>query len=131
MTKKQSNSSGTASKLEFLVSHYYVPGELTREIYTKVAIHLSKQVKQDPPWLWNYVHQVHRGKLVPSKRFLTALELHYRKIVYPSNTTTTIRINFPPEVDGKAEKKRILNGLTPLERYHALAEKVDKKEPLK
>jgi hypothetical protein len=56
----------------------------------------------------------------PSQRFLIALELLYRKIVYPFNRTATVRITFPPEVDGRAELKRILEKLTPLERYHRL-----------
>ena len=113
-------------QLSFLVSHHYVPGELTKELYGRVAVLLSERVHKETPWTWNYVHQVHRNKIEPGQRFLGALVLLYKEVVRYG--ATTIEITFPHDVDGKAEKERILEELTPLECYHALADKVDEKE---
>ena len=99
--------------------------------YNAVVEALSGGQNEKKLWTWRYPYSVERGYLKPSKRFIAAVNLAYQELFEEKKPKDprhgAIRFAVPPGVDGHAERKLILEELTPLERYYALRHARDMK----
>ncbi len=83
-------------ELQELFDHFHLSNRGIAEACRALAKHLNRQMRPSRHWGWQYIHQVLRHQILPSKRLTLAIfRLHQKVFGEPEPVMRTVSILAP------------------------------------